>query len=48
MANFIDAGKKSFIDKIVAALNANKPELAAASQREIRSGKTFVLSRRVW
>ena len=47
MADLIDADKKSFIDKIVAALNEIKPDLAAAGQREIRSGKTFVLSRRV-
>ena len=47
MADLIDAGKKSFIDKMMAALNENKPDLAAAGQREIRSGKTFVLSRRV-
>jgi len=39
MADLIDAGKKSFIYKIVAALNENKPDLAAANQREISLAK---------
>jgi hypothetical protein len=44
MADLTDGDKKSFIDKMVAALNENEPGLAAARWREIRSAKTFVVS----
>ena len=41
MADLIDAGKKSFIDKIVAALNENKTDLAAAGHLGFGKGLLF-------